>query len=99
MSDTPGCNDPYRCGSGKKDRRCCSATDEAAAPERPRQQALFQGELFGDRQFDADDEGGEFFHIEDDVARPRRAHYYRRVLHPWIRQAAVGISGRAAACG
>ncbi len=67
MSSKPGRNDPCPCGSGKKYKRCCLPADEAAASERARQQALFDDDVFGDLELDADDDGGELFDIEDDV--------------------------------
>jgi hypothetical protein len=66
MSNRPGRNDPCRCGSGKKYKRCCLRTDEAAARERS-QQALFDDDAFRDSEFDTDDEDEGFVDIEEDV--------------------------------
>jgi hypothetical protein len=67
MQNKPGRNDPCPCGSGKKYKRCCLATDEAAAREHARQHALFDDDVTGDSEFDLDDDGEEFFAIEDDT--------------------------------
>jgi hypothetical protein len=54
MSDKPGRNDPCPCGSGKKYKRCCLATDAAArAPSR--QQALFDAAGLDERNGDLSD--------------------------------------------
>jgi hypothetical protein len=62
MSKRPGRNDPCPCGSGKKYKRCCLSTDEAVARD---QQVLFDHEMFGDADLDADDDGEAFLDIED----------------------------------
>jgi hypothetical protein len=67
MSNRPGRNDSCPCGSGKKYKRCCLPTDEAAVRERARQQALFDDDISGDPEFDADDDGEEFLDIEEDA--------------------------------
>jgi hypothetical protein len=67
MSNKPGRNDPCACGSGKKYKRCCLPTDEAAARERS-QPALFDDEAFGDSEGDTDDEDDGFVDIEEDVS-------------------------------
>src|SRR5688572_6147278 len=64
MSNKPGRNDPCRCGSGKKYKRCCLLSDEAAARERA-QQTLFDDDEFGDADFDADDDIDEYAPLVD----------------------------------
>lgn len=66
MSNKPGRNDPCPCGSGKKYKRCCLPTDEAAARERA-QQALFDDDVFGDSEVDTDDEDEPFVDIDEDA--------------------------------
>jgi hypothetical protein len=55
MPNKPGRNDPCPCGSGKKYKRCCLPTDEAAARERSRQQGLFDDDVPGDLELEEDD--------------------------------------------
>jgi hypothetical protein len=74
MSNNPGRNDPCRCGSGKTYKRCCLPADEAAARERA-VQPLFE-DVFGDDDFDADDEIEEYAPIID-VAALIRVCYTR----------------------
>jgi hypothetical protein len=66
MSNKPGRNDPCPCGSGKKYKRCCLPADEAVARERA-QQALFDDDVFGDSEFDTDDQDEEFVDIDEDA--------------------------------
>ena len=66
MSNKPSRNDPCPCGSGKKYKRCCLPTDEAAARERA-QQALFGDDVFGDSEIDTDDEDEWFVESDEDA--------------------------------
>lgn len=66
MATNPGRNDPCRCGSGKKYKRCCLPTDEAAARELA-QQTLDDDGVFGDLELDVDDEDEGFVDFDDDV--------------------------------
>lgn len=66
MSNTPGRNDLCPCGSGRKYKRCCLTTDEAAARERSR--ALLDDGAFEDSEFETDDEDGGFVDIDADVS-------------------------------
>jgi hypothetical protein len=66
MSKTPGRNDPCPCGSGKKYKRCCLLTDEASARERA-QPALFDDDLFGDPEFEMDDDEEAFVEIDGET--------------------------------
>jgi hypothetical protein len=63
MSRKPGRNEPCPCGSGKKYKRCCLATDEAATRERARENSLLDDELSDDFDSDMDDE--TWFDVED----------------------------------
>jgi SEC-C motif len=80
MSNKPGRNEPCRCGSGKKYKRCCLPADEAAARERA-QQVLFDDDEFDDSEFDTDDEDEGFVDYPDepivDVRELTRVCYTR----------------------
>ena len=73
MSNKPGRNDPCPCGSSQKYKRCCLQTEEAAARERTRQQALFDDDLSGDLEFEEDDADEEFGDFEEAVPRGIRS--------------------------
>jgi hypothetical protein len=63
----PGRNDPCPCGSGKKYKRCCLPSDEAAARERAQRTLFADDPMFGDSDFDEDDDPEELFEIDEDI--------------------------------
>jgi hypothetical protein len=85
MSNKPGRNDPCPCGSGKKYKRCCLQTEEAAARERT-QQALFADDPYGDVEHAEDDFDEEFGDLDEDlptldVHAITRVRYTRGFVH------------------
>jgi hypothetical protein len=65
MLHRTGRNDPCRCGSGKKYKRCCLATDEEEAREAARQQALL-GDVDDQVGWDDDEDLDEAWDLDDD---------------------------------
>lgn len=63
MSSKIGRNDPCRCGSGKKYKRCCLDADAAAA--RAPQEVSLKDSMF-DLDVEADDED-DYFEVEDEA--------------------------------
>ena len=64
MSNKPGRNEPCPCGSGRKYKRCCLPSDEAAARDRAQQLLLDDDAV--DLELDEYDEEESFVEVEDD---------------------------------
>jgi hypothetical protein len=83
MAAKIGRNDPCRCGSGKKYKRCCLESDEAAAREAAQEEELFDDDDSWDMPDDIDEEPDALDVDAIDARAITRIWHTRGVVDRW----------------